>query len=110
MPGTGHKGEHMYMRFRLQYRGAKGVWHYVGGADSGFVHAGSARYVSRQTGRNFNLAASTAPGTVLRGVVIFDWRIAGQDVHHAQLQTTAGRRVGAGASPPGYSAARCKLS
>lgn len=110
MPGTGRRDEQMFMRFRLQYRRTSGVWHYLRGADSGFVAAGSSRYVSRQAGRDFDLAAGTSSGTVLRGVVIFDWRVGRTTLHHAQLRTSAGRQVSAGAIPPGYSAKHCTLS
>jgi len=110
MPGTGRRDERMYMRLRLQYRAPSGVWRYVKGADSGLIDAGSARYVSRQAGRDFHLAAGSASGTVLRGKVVFDWRVGASTIHHAQRLTTADREVGAGASPPGYSAARCTLS
>jgi hypothetical protein len=111
MPGTGDHKERMYMYFRLQYRGSKGVWHFVGQAgDSGFVYAGTAAYVSRQAGSNFHLAASTAPGTKLRGEVYFDWRVGSRVEHHVVLATTAGHIVGAGSSPRGFSAAACTIS
>jgi len=110
MPGTGRADEEMYMRFRLQYRDATGRWQFVAGADSGFVDVGSSRYVSRQAGRDFHLAAGFAGGAVLRGRVTFDWRVGKVTKHHAELRTTADREVGAGASPPGYSAAHCTLS
>jgi hypothetical protein len=110
MPGTGRRAERMLMRFRLEYRGQKGNWHFLKGADSGFVDAGSARYVSRQAGRDFHFASMPASQTVLRGVVTFDWRLGAMTIHHARLHTTGEREVGAGAVPPGYSAAHCALS
>jgi hypothetical protein len=111
MPGTGDPKERMYMYFRLQYRGSKGIWHFVGQAgNSGFVYAGTAGYVSRQAGRDFHLAASTAPGTKLRGQVYFDWRLGSRVEHHVVLATTAGHLVDAGSSPRGFSAANCTIS
>lgn len=110
MPGTGRDGEEMYMRFRLQYKGSDGLWRYLKGADSGFVDAGSSTYLSRQAGRDFDLASASSAGSVLRGAVIFDWRVGATTLHHTQLHTTKDREVGAGAVPPGYSVAHCTLS
>jgi hypothetical protein len=110
MPGTGRADEEMYMRFRLQYKGAGGLWYFLRGADSGFVDAGSSSYVSRQVGRDFHLTAGAEAGTVLRGIVIFDWRVGSVTKHHIERKTTADREVGAGASPAGFSAAHCTLS
>lgn len=108
MPGTGNRNEQMFMGFRLQYRTHHG-WHNVG-TNSPLVSVGSARYRSRQAGLDFHLAASTASGTVLRGLVAFQWRIGSVVVHAARRATSAGRTPSAGASPPGYSAARCTIS
>jgi hypothetical protein len=101
----------MYMRFRLQYRDAAGIWHYVGKTgDSGFVDVGSGNYVSRQSGSDFVLSASTVPGTVLRGEVIFDWRLRGRVEHHLERATSAGHAVTAGSNPVGLSESLCTLS
>lgn len=111
MPGTGNGAERMFMRFRIQYRGDRGHWHFLDGADSGFVAAGSSRYLSRQAGRDFDLATAASPtGVVLRGLVTFDWRVGARTIHQARLASTAQREVGAGAVPAGYSAAQCALS
>jgi hypothetical protein len=111
MPGTGKAREEMFMRFRLQYKSANGAWRYVGpAADSGLVTAGSALYVRRQVGQDFHLATSTAAGTLLRGVVTFEWRQGADIVRRALRYTSAGHRPGAGAIPPGYSAAQCTIS
>jgi len=109
MPGTGEQSEQMFMRFSLQYRGPAGHWRSIGGS-SALVGVGSAAYVSRQGGLNFNLASSTAPGTVLRGVVSFEWRSGASVVQRAERVTSAGRQPSAGAHPAGYSAARCTVS
>jgi hypothetical protein len=111
MPGTGNPAVAMYMWFRLQYRDSGGAWRYIGAAgDSGFTDVGSGRYRSRQAGSDFQLAVSTAAGTELRGVVVFDWKIGTRLVHHIQLDTTAGHTVSAGGSPAGFSAAFCAIS
>ncbi len=110
MPGTGDASEEMFMRFALQYRRpGRRHWHKLAGSRA-FVNVGSAAYASRQAGLNFRLSATTAPGTVLRGVVDFQWR-RGSSIARSVLRfTSAGRRPSAGAQPPGYSAARCSVS
>lgn len=110
MPGTGDTSEQMFMRFALQYRRpAHRRWHKLAGSRA-FVNVGSAAYASRQAGLNFRLSATTAPGTVLRGIVDFQWR-RGVSIAQSVLRfTSAGRRPSAGAQPPGYSAARCSVS
>ncbi len=111
MPGTGANNEQMYMHFRLQYRGTRGNWHYVPGADSGLVAAGSAQFRSREVGLDFHLTpAAVSGGLVVRGVVWFEWRIKTQVVHATILHTTPGHDPSAGASPPGFSVADCALS
>lgn len=111
MPGTGRSQVQMFMWFRLQYRDAAGVWRYIGASgDSGFTNVGSGRYRSREAGTNFQLAADTAPGTQLRGVVVFDWKIGTRLIHHIQLDTTAGHVVSQGVDPTDYSAAFCAIS
>jgi len=110
MPGTGDASEQMFMRFALQYRGrAQRHWHKLAGSRT-LVSVGSAAYVSRQAGFNFELSAATAPGTVLRGVVDFQWRRGSIIAQSVLRLTSAGRRPSAGARPPGYSAARCTVS
>jgi hypothetical protein len=110
MPGTGDASEEMFMRFTLQYRApAHRHWHKLAGSRA-FVNVGSAAYVSRQAGFNFRLSATTAPGTVLRGVVDFQWRRGASIAQSVLRFTSAGRRPSAGAQPSGYSAARCSVS
>jgi len=109
MPGGGNDSEQMFMSFELQYRNAQERWQTIPGGTA-LVSVGSARYASRQAGRDFNLASSTAAGTVLRGVVSFEWRRGHVIVRRVRRATTAGRAPSAGASPPGYSAARCSIS
>jgi hypothetical protein len=108
MPGTGNGNEQMYMRFHLQYRGTHHTWHYLRGAYSGLVAAGSSQFRSRQAGLDFHLAPGTR--SVLRGIVEFEWRVATRVVHEAKRETTAGHVATAGASPPGFSVAHCAIS
>ena len=110
MPGTGDANEQMFMRFRLQYSGpGTSGWRVLGGS-SALVNAGSAAYASRQAGLSFQLTVSTTPGTLVRGVVAFQWRSGSTIVRSARRLTSAGREPSAGAHPPGYSAARCTVS
>jgi hypothetical protein len=109
MPGTGNQNEKMLMLFSLQYRAPKMKhWHSLGA--SALVDAGSAAYASRQAGFDFHLAAGATARTVLRGVVRFEWRSGSSIVQSALATTTAGRAPSAGAHPPGFSAARCRIS
>lgn len=110
MPGTGDPNEQMYMSFSLQYQGPQGNWHNLAGAASGLIDAGSSGFRSRQAGLDFQLAPSAASQSVLRGRVSFQWRIGTTVVHRARLTSTAGHHPSAGATPPGYSAARCQIS
>ena len=109
MPGTGDQSAQMFMRFRLQYRDAAGGWRNIGGS-SALIGVGPAAYVSRQGGLDFQLASSTAPGTVLRGLVSFEWRSGASVLQSGRRITSAGRVPSAGAHPRGYSAARCTVS
>src|SRR3954466_10957375 len=55
IPGSGRSGEQMYVRFQIQYfsRSEK-RWHNIlGGADSGWIAVGSARFRVRQAGWSF---------------------------------------------------------
>jgi hypothetical protein len=110
MPGTGNGGEQMYMIFRLQYRGTHGKWHYVHGADSGLLAAGSSQFRSRQAGLDFHLAPGDGTGSTVRGIVKFEWRVGTGVVHEAKRETTAGHVASAGARPRGFSVAHCAIS
>jgi hypothetical protein len=110
MPGTGVKGEKMYMRFRVQYQSG-GVWHYIGSsADTGFRPVGAATFKARQSGFYFTIPPVAGTSYVLRGVVDFEWRKGATVKLRAEEDTTAGHISVAGADPPGYSAAACKLA
>jgi hypothetical protein len=109
MPGDGHAGDTLYMRFLVQSQNATTKqWADIGkSGDSGFVSIGSAT-VARQAGRTFEFKASPTSYT-LRGEVEFQWRRGHRVLRHASLPTSAGHASLAGAEPKGYSAATCVL-
>ncbi len=109
MPGDGHRGDVIYMRFLVQSLDASTHrWNYVGEhADSGFVAVGSAA-LTRQAGRSFQFKPTATPFT-LRGMVEFQWHHAGRTVRSVYLPTTASHTSLAGAEPKGFSAATCVL-
>lgn len=112
MPGDGHSKDVMYMRFRVQYMdAATKAWAFVSkGADSGLLKVGPASAVT-QAGRSFQFAAPKGtPTFMLRGFVTFQWRRGTTVVASASRTTSAGHRSLAGADPPGFSAAICRLS
>ena len=110
MPGSGKKTERMWMRFRVQYRGADGVWKDFtsGGTNSGFVPVGSARFKARQSGWSFPFEPQSGQRFELRGVVNYQWRRGEKVVRRATKQTTPGHNVSV-ADPEGYSAATCEI-
>ena len=113
MPGSGVRGEVMFMRFQAQYfSNSEQRWHnIVQGADSGWVTVGSARYKARQAGWSFRFVPPP-DGTShrLRGAVTFEWRKGDKVVRRARKSTTADHVSQAGADPPDYSAAVCEVS
>jgi hypothetical protein len=109
MPGTGDAHESMFMQFRVEYLRAR-VWTNIGASgESPFEAAGSATSRSRQVGVDFRIDASTGRHYLLRGVVTFQWRRHGRAVATTLRSTTTGHDTGAGADPPGYSAAVCSM-
>lgn len=112
MPASGARGERMFIRFQVQfYRASDNSWHDVGpAADSGFLSVGSSKSKARQAGRNFTLEPPARGAShIVRGVVTFEWRRAGQVVRRAVKRTRAGRKKTIGADPPGFSAATCEI-
>lgn len=109
MPSDGHTGDTMFMRFHVQYFDAttKQWVNVAKGAESGFQSVSSALAVG-QSGRNFRLVPTAGPFR-LRGVVEFQWRQGTRVVHEATRLTTAGHKSLAGADPPGFSSATCKI-
>jgi hypothetical protein len=112
MPGDGDKTEVMFMRFQVQlFDAADARWHNLDGADSGFVEVGSARK-ARQSGNTFTITPPRpgAPPYLLRGVVSFEWREAGQVVRHTRHSTTAAHPNTLGSDPVGFSSASCTIT
>jgi len=109
MPSDGHKGDTMFMSFRVQYFDAtKKLWVNVAkGAESGYVPVSAAAAAS-QAGRNFQLVPTAGPFR-LRGVVDFQWRQGTKVVFEATRLTSAGHKASVGADPAGYSSATCKI-
>src|SRR4051794_19820357 len=107
IPGT-PKGTHLAMRFRVQFKTAKGDWRDADGANSGWRQLGTAHGSAVESGWSFTFAHPDAPVT-LRGVVRFRWRRGDVLPRQLELSTEAGHRSSAGADPAGYSAATCVL-
>jgi hypothetical protein len=106
MPSDGLWGESMFMRFRLQYL-AEGRWVDLAGADSGLLPLPPGY---QQDGRSFTLSPPPSGTTyTLRGLVSFQWRRGSTMLAALSRATSAGRQSGAGADPPGYSAAQCRI-
>ena len=110
MPGTADAHELMYMSFRVEYRSSPGHWRYLGGAgQSGFVLVGNGASLARQAGQDFEVAPRASGSYVLRGVAVFEWRLHGRTIASAVRRTRAGHVAAAGADPPGFSAATCRI-
>ena len=117
VPGNG-TSERIYMRFRAEYfdRSRK-AWRPVKGQGvSPFVHAGSARFRTRETGYRFLFPSDTAATFQLRGRVQVEYRRARTGrgervVRRVALITSSGvvSRSPAEGDPRGYSAARCEM-
>jgi hypothetical protein len=112
MPGDGDRTEVMFMRFQVQlFNAADARWHNLDGADSGSVEVGSARK-ARQSGNTFTITPPR-PGAapyLMRGVVSFEWREAGQVVRHTRRSTTAAHPNTAGSDPAGFTSATCMIT
>jgi len=112
MPGDGTK-RRMWMRFRTQfYSDEDFAWKYVtSGGRSPWVEVGSAIFAFKETGYEFQFDPPAAGASfLLRGVVEFQWRSkGGKVVRRTRKFTEKGHRT-RGADPPGYSAARCRIS
>lgn len=120
MPGSGRRGEVMFMRFRVQfYARTDQKWHNIArGADSGLIRVGSARHKVRQSGWSFRfMAPDGSDSYVVRGVVTFAWRrerrINGRrtyrTVARTERRTKSGHPNAVGADPPGYSSGLCEI-
>jgi len=109
MPGTGVRGQRMFMRFQLQWL-HNSNWTSVGPtADSGFEYVGSARARARQAGYTFTVTPPRKGLYTLRGIVTFQWREAGVVVRHARRTTSAAHPNTIGSDPAGFSTDICVI-
>jgi hypothetical protein len=112
MPGSGRRGERMFMRFRLQLRDdTDGTWDEFSdpeGTTSRWVPVGSARVRSRRSGWSFPFELQEGQTYQLRGVVSFQWRKDGKVVRRATKRTRGGHGSSVG-EPRGFSEATCVL-
>jgi hypothetical protein len=111
MPGSSRKGATMWMRFTGQYRSSRKTWKSVAALDTGYLRIGSAKVGSRQAGHSFRVKAPAKGNSfLLRGLLSFQWRTKkGKAFKTVRRYTTAGHQSSAGADPPGYSAATCRI-
>lgn len=112
MPGSGKKGEKMYMRFQVQYfRASTKKWAPADTTvDSGFQSVGAAKFRRRESGWNFSITPPPEGQEYrLRGVVSFEWRVGKKVVRKAQKRTRSGHKGTFGADPKGFSAAECVI-
>jgi hypothetical protein len=110
MPGDGQSHDTMMMRFRLQYLDTTMQrWTDLAGAASEYLPVGSSR-TARQAGRSFVLYPPPA-GTafMLRGVINFQWRRGSKVLATISRATKSGHQSLAGADPPSFSAATCRI-
>jgi hypothetical protein len=98
----------LYVRFRVQYRAAPDDrWLHVAGADSKWRRVGRGRTHPVESGWSFTLSGGKPQ--LLRGVARFQWRRGGHVVRRARQLTAGGHRSTAGADPPDFSAAACRI-
>jgi len=110
MPGTGDRHELMYMRFVVEYQSATGHWHYFKtGGQSAYIEVGDAGSSTRQAGQDFELAPNISSTYLLRGVILYQWRLDGRVVSSSVRSTTAAHDPAAGSDPPGFSASTCMI-
>jgi hypothetical protein len=112
IPGSGVRGESMYLRFQVQYFSrSENRWHNIAqGADSDWVSVGSALYKVREAGWSFRFSPpADGSSYILRGAVTFEWRKGTKVVRRARKRTRSGHASAAGSDPAGYSAAKCEI-
>ena len=111
MPGTGRRGQRMYMRIQVEYLdAATNEWHPVGTQGDSFrFYVGAATHKLRQGGMSFAYNPPASGSTMLRGNVTFEWRRGARVVSRAQTSPAAGHVAAALAAPPGFSAATCEI-
>ena len=118
MPGNATR-QRMYMRFSAWwYSRANKRWSPVGGAVSGWIHVGSARFRARQGGYTFKISPPPSGGTFLvRGVVDLEWRKRRRRGHRTtwvkakrvRATTREGITGVAEGDPPGLSLGVCEI-
>jgi len=110
MPGDHRAHDKMYMSFRLQYQDASTRrWANLSPAGPSFVFVGPGSGV-RQGGRSFQLVPRSPHERFnLRGVVEYQWRRGSKVLQATTRTTSAGHTSLAGADPPGYSSATCRI-
>ena len=76
MPGTGHRGQRMYMRIQVEYLdAATNAWRPVGTQGDSFrFYVGAATHKLRQGGMSFAYNPPASGSTMLRANVTFEWR------------------------------------
>jgi len=111
MPGSSRKGATMWIRFVGQYKSSKTTWSNASALDTGYLSNGSAHIKARQAGHSFRLMQpANGNSYLLRGMLTFQWRTKkGTPFRTVHRVTTAGHQSTAGADPPGYSAATCRI-
>lgn len=111
MPGSRGRREERYMRFIVQYFSRDDRrWHKVAaGGDSGYLSIGPGRR-ARQFGRSFRIEPPAGQSVLLRGRVLFQWRVKGDVVRRATALTRKGHRSNTGDDPDGYSASTCTIT
>ncbi len=111
MPRSRSGQEERYMRFVVQYFSrADDRWHRVAaGGDSGYLSIGQGRR-ARQFGRSLRIEPPPGQSVLLRGRVLFQWRLKGDVVRRASALTRKGHRSSAGDDPAGYSASTCTIT
>ena len=112
MPGSGRKGERMFMRFKAQFFSeVDNRWHNFTskGTKSGWVDVGHARYRARQSGWSFVFTPRKGQRFELRGVVNFEWRKRKRVVRRSVKKTTPGHGTSL-SDPKGFSAATCRIA
>ena len=111
MPGTGRRGQRMYMRIQVEYLdAATNEWHPVGTPGDSFrFYVGAATHKLRQGGMSFAYNPPASGSTMLRGNVTFvgggGWGV----VSLAHMYPAAGQVDAPPPAPPGFSAATCEI-
>jgi hypothetical protein len=111
MPGTGSRGQRMYMRITIDYFDlATQAWRPVGrDGDSLRFYVGASTHRVRQGGMSFSFQPPATGALLLRGKVRFEWRRGHRVIYHTVRLTEEGHANAAQADPPQFSAATCEI-